>query len=90
MKIKLVKKTFQEDKQPLIILMKEPEMFCKEVKVGQSIEVDDEMAYAIMGDKRYKGMFEQEGYEAKSGINTYGNKGLKAKIQEAAKANTPA
>jgi hypothetical protein len=89
MKLTLTKKHDQSDKNPLVILMKEPTFFCAEVSIKGSIEVDDEMGYAILGDRRYSGLFVQDGYEAKSATgSSYHNKSVKSALRDEAKAST--
>lgn len=47
-------------KEPIVVMMKEPSFLCAKVAVGEVLEVDEEMGYAIMGDKRFKGLFTQQ------------------------------
>lgn len=60
MKIKLNRKSDTTDKDPLIVMMKEPVKFCEAVKIGETLEVDEELGYAILGDRRYKGLFSMD------------------------------
>jgi hypothetical protein len=85
MKIFLKKKHDASDKDPLVVMMKEPVYFMQKVSIGGSLEVDEELGYAIMGDRRYKGLFttDKVGTKAKTEPET---KKVAAKANKAIKA----
>jgi hypothetical protein len=64
MKIVLTKKAQSTDKDPLLVTVANVENAPKQVlkfEINKPIEIDDETAMTIMGDKRYKGLFKVEG-----------------------------
>ncbi len=64
MKIVLTKKNQSTDKDPLLVTLVTEENKPKQVlkfEIGKAIELDDETAMAVLGDRRYKGIFKVEG-----------------------------
>jgi len=66
MLLKLVKKTTQNDLQPLVVHADYQEMsFTKKLSIGETLEVDDQLGYQIMA--QYPNMFEnQSDYKTKT------------------------
>ena len=86
MKLTLKKKPQSSDREPLVVLVKEPAFFCQKVSVGQSIDVGDEMGYKIMS--QYPGLFVVDGAGAeKSASGSYKNKSTTTKAKKSEISN---
>lgn len=93
MKIVLVKKYDPSDFQPLLVQYVTTNLKGQEVKVtesvaiGQSLDLDDDTAYAVMG--KYKGLFKPEGYEGKMSETAKGHAHKAINAPTATKAAQP-
>lgn len=63
MKLTLTKQRDPSNREALIVLIKKPVYMCRSIAIGETIEVDDEMGFTILGDERYRGLFKSDSKE---------------------------
>jgi hypothetical protein len=67
--LKMVKKNVASDKDPLVICVEHNEkILVKKISIGQSIEVDDELGYVILGQYPKCLIMVQPGKETKEKV----------------------